>query len=207
MILHGDETGRTQRGNNNTYCQDNELSWVEWSWLDSGDSDPRRELLEFTGRVLALRRDHPVFRRRRFLGADAVQEGGDIAWFGVRGQAMTDADWAAGEARALAVFLDGERIAEPDERGRRIVDDSFLLFFNAQWEDVAFTVPSTPYPYAWLPELDTAQSSGPRLDGVPGRGIAAGSELVVAARSILVLRRPADGRTAELGRRRAEVPR
>ncbi|MFD0886082.1 glycogen debranching protein GlgX [Streptosporangium algeriense] len=182
MISHGDELGRTQLGNNNVYCQDNELSWVDWSdvrenWL----------LLEFTRRLARLRAGHPVFRRRRFFYGRPVRGSGDdlsdIAWFTPRGERMTDADWNVGYAKSLAVFLNGDAITEPDRRGRRIVDDSFLLLFNAHHDVIEFTIPKD-HGDMWVTEIDTAM---PII--VDTRVCRAGEEVPVTGRSVRVLRR------------------
>ncbi|SDQ93336.1 glycogen debranching protein GlgX [Thermostaphylospora chromogena] len=182
MLSHGDEMGRTQLGNNNAYCQDNELSWVDWS-----DAPENRMLLEFTENLSRLRREHPVFRRRRFFYGRPVRgsEDGlsDIAWLTPAGEKMTDADWNAGHARSLAVFLNGEAITEPDRRGRRIVDDSFLLLFNAHHEAIRFTIPKG-YGDMWATEIDTTVPVT-----VESRLCRAGEEVEVAGRSVRVLRR------------------
>jgi glycogen operon protein len=182
MLSHGDELGRTQQGNNNVYCQDNELSWVDWSdvrenWL----------LLEFTRKLAKLRADHPVFRRRRFFYGRPVRgsedELSDIAWLTPQGTRMTDADWNVGYAKSLAVFLNGEAITEPDRRGRRITDDSFLLLINAHHETIKFTIPED-YGDMWLTEIDTAMPI--TVDTPLCR---AGEGVPVAGRSMRVLRR------------------
>ncbi|WP_405145171.1 glycogen debranching protein GlgX [Sphaerisporangium sp. NBC_01403] len=182
MLSHGDELGRTQDGNNNAYCQDNEISWVDWSdvrenWL----------LLEFTQRLARLRRDHPVFRRRRFFFGRAVRGSGDeltdIAWLTPSGQEMADADWHNGYARSLCVFLNGEAITEPDRRGRRVVDDSFLLMFNAHHDIIRFTIPKD-FGEVWVPEIDTAVPIT-----IDSKLYRAGEEVPVAGRSVRVLRR------------------
>jgi glycogen operon protein len=183
MILHGDEMGRTQQGNNNVYCQDDELSWVDWD-LD----DANTELLEFARRVVHLRRDHPVFRRRRFF-AGAPDRGGesdlrDIAWFTPAGQHMSDSQWNEEFARAVMVFLNGDSIVEPDLRGEEIVDDSFLVLFNAQPEPTTFTLPGADYGRTWTVVLDTDH----QLE--LGDEIGSGSELTLAHRSTVVLSRP-----------------
>jgi isoamylase len=187
MICHGDETGRSQRGNNNVYCQDNELSWCGWT-LD----DTQRELLAFTQRVVALRREHPVFRRRRFFkgvshlgGADGI---GEIAWFTPSGTPMTEVDWTNGFARAVAVFLNGDALLAPDKRGQRVSDDSFLLVFNAHYENIEFTVPRHEYGTWWSVLLDTADDAGGSSD--TGDTFAPGDQVPVAARSLVVLCRP-----------------
>ena len=127
MLLAGDEMGRTQAGNNNAYCQDTQLSWLDWGLAAS-----EQDLLQFTETLAGLRRDHPVFRRRRFfLGQGPGSEKGDIVWLTPAGQVMTEADWRASYARSLAAFLNGEAISEPDPRGGKITDAKFLLLFNA----------------------------------------------------------------------------
>jgi glycogen operon protein len=187
MISHGDELGRTQHGNNNVYCQDNELSWVDWN-LDRW----QRELLAFTQRVVALRRDHPVFKRRRFFAGEAAKGGesdiGDIAWFSPGGRHMTHEDWAAGYARAIMVFFNGERLLSPDKRGQRILDDSFLLLFNGDVDPVEFVVPPEDYGSWWTVEVDTADEVG--SGSQPGDLLSPGDALKVEAKSVLLLRRP-----------------
>ena len=182
MICHGDEMGRTQGGNNNVYCQDNEISWVNWD-LSEQDND----LLEFTRTMMWLRRDHPVLRRRRFFTGDAGHGGeselGEIEWLTPAGESMTDQDWTTWYARAMMVFLNGEAIAEPDERGQRIVDDSFLVLINASDEDITFTLPGEGYAPTWKVALDTA----PAVDGDSDPVLAADDTVVVEARSMLFL--------------------
>ena len=180
MLAHGDELGRTQRGNNNVYCQDNELSWVDWE-LDK----ERTELLAFTQRLIALRNEHPVLRRRRFF-AGAAQHGGEseleeIGWLTPDGARMRDEDWNATYARSIMVFLNGQAIPEPDERGTRIVDDSFLVLLNADAASTDFTLPPPSYARLWTAVIDT--------DGTieVGATRAAGATLSVAGRSVIVL--------------------
>ncbi len=188
MVLHGDELGRTQGGNNNVYCQDNETSWMAWD-LD----EAQRDLLGFTKRVVALRRDHPVFRRRRFFAGEAPQDGqaADIAWFTPEGKNMSDTDWHHEHARSMLVFLNGDAIPEPDRRGERVFDDSFLIAFNAHHEPLTFVLPDEVYGEGWLVELDTHddQVGSVRL-AEPPPALPPGLEFVVADRSIVVLRRP-----------------
>ena len=182
MICHGDELGRTQRGNNNAYCQDNEISWIDWD-LDEQDND----LLEFTRTIMWLRRDHPVLRRRRFFTGDAGRGGeselGEIEWLTPAGESMTDQDWTTWYARAMMVFLNGEAIAEPDERGQRIVDNSFLVLINASDKDITFTLPGEGYSPTWKVALDTA----PAVDGDSDPVLAADDTVTVEARSMLFL--------------------
>jgi glycogen operon protein len=190
MILHGDELGRTQGGNNNVYCQDNEIAWVDW------DLEPwQRDLHEFSRRLVAMRRDHPVFRRRRFLGGDPGHGGesniGDIAWFKPSGEHMTDADWAQGQAKSLVVFLNGGAIPEPDRRGQRVVDDSFLIAFNADAEPTSFTIPGDAYGTGWLVHLDTTDDQVGIVSVFDDATILSpGDEFPVAGRSVVVLRSP-----------------
>jgi isoamylase len=154
MLAHGDEMGRTQQGNNNVYAQDNEISWVDWE-LDADQKD----LLTFTSALIALRRQHPVFRRRRFFGGDAAHGGesdlGDIEWLKPDGTRMDDADWNSGFARSVMVFLNGDAIPEPDALGRRITDDHFLLLFNAHNGPVDFHLPGRTFGSSWEVRLDT----------------------------------------------------
>ena len=183
MIAHGDELGRTQQGNNNVYCQDDELSWVDWE-LD----DERTGLLDFARRVVHLRRDHPVFRRRRFF-AGAPERGGesdlrDIAWLTPDGAHMSDAQWQEEFARAVMVFLNGDAIAEPDLRGEEIVDDSFLVLFNAQPEPTTFTLPDAEYGETWTVALDTDHQF------TVGDQLEHGAKVPLAHRSTVVLMRP-----------------
>ena len=184
MILHGDEIGRTQGGNNNGYCQDNEISWVDWDLTEE-----QTELLRFTQQLVALRSQHPVFRRRRFFAGDAGHGGEsplhDIAWFTPAGAHMTDRDWQQGDARAVAVFLNGSAIPEPSPRGEKIVDDSFLLLLNASHEPVEFVLPDHQYANLWTVVLDT--------DGrlIEDEELKAGSVAVLRGRSTAVLQRPA----------------
>jgi glycogen operon protein len=181
MLLGGDELGRTQGGNNNAWCQDNETSWYDWA------PDVSKELLlSFTRRLIELRRSHPVLRRRQFLHGREEEGSGlpDVWWFRTDGHRMTRADWADGH-RTLGMFLNGEEIATPGPAGERIVDDSFLLLFNAGHADVTFTVPNRRFGREWTLVLSTAD-----LDIVDGRfTVDAHSDLPVMARSVVILRR------------------
>ncbi|WP_189331611.1 glycogen debranching protein GlgX [Actinoplanes ianthinogenes] len=146
MIAHGDELGRTQQGNNNVYCQDNELSWVNWE--DAREEDV---LTHFTRLLLRLRAEHPIFRRRRFFTGSFADENKlpDIAWLRRDGEVMTDADWNTRSGMTMTVFLNGHGIPERDALGEEITDDSFLLLFNPLNEDVAFTLPPREYGKTW----------------------------------------------------------
>ena len=179
MLSHGDEIGRTQHGNNNAYCQDNPISWVDWE-LARRNAD----LLDFVRTLSRLRREHPVFRRRRFFQGALPGRGKqrDIAWLRPDGTLMEDADWGRGW-RALGVFLNGDAITEPDRMGRRIRDDSFLLLLNAGINDVQFTLPGPSYSAAWETVVDTAD---PEVAGCPY--LPAGSDVTVIDRSFLVLK-------------------
>jgi isoamylase len=182
MIAHGDERGRTQQGNNNVYCQDNELSWVKW------DAAPaKRELTGFTSRLVELRRDHPIFRRQRFFQGRPIRGSNidDIAWLRPDGQLMDDEDWNTGYARSIAVFLNGQGIPDRDSLGARVVDDSFLLLINAWHELITFALPDPDYAPGWRTVLDTAD---PRLLAPTQPVLAPSEEVEVADRSLRVLR-------------------
>ncbi len=181
MISHGDEIGRTQHGNNNGYCQDSPLTWIDWS-LEQTNSD----ILEFTRKVTALRTEHPVFRRRRFFDGRPVHTGGqirDIAWLTPSGNEMTDGDWNSGP-KCVAVFLNGDAIPEPNARGERVVDDSFLLCFNANGDAVDFLTPDGIYAHQWTVVLDSVDPTG-----ASDRVVSAGTAVTVAPHSLLVLQK------------------
>ncbi|WP_433464506.1 glycogen debranching protein GlgX [Spirillospora sp. CA-128828] len=197
MLLHGDEIGRTQGGNNNAYCQDNELSWVDWTGLrDDTFFDERGPLLDFVRRLSDLRTGHPVFRRRRFFRGDQrtrraragakPEDLPDLVWFTPGGTEMADKDWSAGFNKSLYVFLNGDAIGEPDRHGRQVRDDSFLLLFNAHDGDLPFTLPPAPYGQMWMKLLDTAD---PLLAEEESPVVKAGENVPAAARSVQVLRR------------------
>jgi glycogen operon protein len=188
MLLGGDEIGRTQQGNNNAYCQDNEVSWYDWEHAD-------QDLLAFTRRLIALRREHPAFRRRHFFQGRPVRgEARDLVWFTPEGVRMTDEDWRRGYAKSLGVYLDGEGMPSLDSRGRPIVDDSFFLLFNAHHEAVDFHVPENDgLPRAWYHVLDTAAADPFAVAHGEGRtedapSLAAGDVISVAVRALVVLR-------------------
>jgi isoamylase len=178
MLLAGDEIGRTQRGNNNAYCQDNELSWIDWEQADD-------DLLYFTLSLLAFRRAHPVFRRRRWFQGRPLHGRGvqDIAWFTPSGREMSDADWQVGFAKSLMVFLNGKAIPSRGPRGEAIVDDSFLLCFNAHYEPMTFHMPDRSFGARWHRVIDTGD---PDLRAVIPP-LAPAGELRVLDRSVVVL--------------------
>ncbi|WP_031094139.1 MULTISPECIES: glycogen debranching protein GlgX [unclassified Streptomyces] len=185
MLCHGDELGRTQRGNNNAYCQDNEISWVDWDLTGE-----QRALAEFTRCLIALRAAHPVLRRRRFFRGDtathAKQPLPDLMWLRPDAREMTDRDWQRGDAHTVGVFLNGDAIAERDSYGRRMVDDSFLLLVNGYWEPVVFRLPDDSFGERWATLIDTADP-----EGVPDeRERKAGTKVRVEARSLVLLSRP-----------------
>jgi isoamylase len=185
MLLAGDEMGRTQHGNNNGYCQDNEISWLDWSLLETN-----ADQVEFIRAVTRLRREHPVFRRRRFFHGTPIRGThdalSDITWFAPNGEEMTDADWETGFAKSVGVFLNGDAISEPDRRGGQITDDSFLMLFNAHHDPLAFVMPNGDFGKEWEVALDTAQ----RITARPGTtAVRAGVKVEIPARSVLVLKR------------------
>jgi glycogen operon protein len=181
MISHGDEFGRTQQGNNNVYCQDNELSWINWAQADT-------DLMKFTRAVSALRTAHPVFRRRRFFSGKPVGRRGaeglpDITWFAPDGSEMTEEDWESRFAKSIAVYLNGHGIPDLDVRGQRVTDDSFVLCFNAHHESIEFTLPPTDFGAAWVPVIYTADTATAQ----EAKPVTAGAKVAVDARSVMVL--------------------
>ena len=180
MVLHGDELGRTQQGNNNTYAQDSEISWVHWDWAD-------RPLTEFTAAITRLRREHPTFRRARFFDGRPVRRGEgeplpDIVWLTPDGSAMGPEDWDTSFGRAIGVFLNGNGIRGRDARGEKIHDLNFVLYFNAHDDIVEFTLPTDEYSPEWETVVDTA---GAGADSAPVR---AGQVIPVAGKALVVLR-------------------
>jgi isoamylase len=179
MLLGGDEIGRTQGGNNNGYCQDNDVSWFDWEKAD-------QPLLEYTRRLIQLRKDHPVFRRRRWFQGRPIHgsDVSDIAWFTPDGGEMTEEDWSNGFAKALGIFLNGEGLTAPDRQGKRVVDDSFYVLFNAHHEPLPVTLPKREWGQRWAKVLDTNESVPQESEQV----YEAGQQVPVAARSLVVLR-------------------
>jgi len=187
MVLMGDEVGRSQGGNNNAYCQDNEISWFDWDDLETG-----ADLLAFTTRLARLRREHPVFRRRRWFTGRSIRgaEIDDVGWLRPDGEPMTDEDWDAGFGRSLGMVLNGEAIPWPGPRGEPVVDDSFVLVLNAHHEDLTWTAPGQPWGEAWQAVLDTARPElDPDTDPDDTLEVKAGDTFEVTARSVQLLRR------------------
>jgi isoamylase len=191
MLLAGDEMGRTQLGNNNAYCQDNEVSWVDWE-----AAGKQQDLIDFTCTLSQLRRAHPVFRRRRFFSGQTAPADGahgglqDIVWLTPTGRQMTDNDWHTGYARSLGVFLNGDAITEPGPRGDTVRDQSFLLLFNAHREPVTFVLPGRRFGDAWDALIDTASTPGDSTITYQ-----AASSVVLAGRSVMILRGAEDAPT------------
>ena len=181
MLLGGDERGRTQHGNNNAYCQDNETTWFDWAHADT-------ELQDFTKRLIALRKAHAVFRRRRFLsGAEAS----GLRWFTPAGTEMTAADWSDENARAIALYLDGSDDPDRAEDGTWLLDDDFLVLVNAWWEPLEFVLPASREQASWRTEIDTYDPAAPGRSAAAPR--AAGDHVTVSPRSVVVLSDPRRG--------------
>jgi glycogen operon protein len=183
MLLGGDEFRRTQGGNNNAYCQDNDVTWLDWEHAD-------RDLLGFVRRVGALRRRHPVFRRRRwFQGKPLHGEGAsDIAWFAPTGEEMSDADWSVTFARCVGVFLNGDVADTSAQRVEQSGDGSFFLVLNAFWEGLEFVVPDGRFAQIWSPVIDTARETDPFFEDVDVNSpLIAGDRFYVEGRSAVLL--------------------
>ena len=182
MLCSGDEIGRTQGGNNNAYCQDNEISWVDWTL-----SKPQQALLTFTRGLIALRQKHPVFRRRRFFQGRRIRgmEVKDLYWLRPDGKEMTDEDWAQGYVRCLGVRLAGDAMEEKDAKGRPLLDETFLVLLNAHHEPRPFTLPAHKRGVRWQPVFDTASYD---MNGKPVTLFRGGDQYDLEARSLAVLR-------------------
>ncbi|OHB67517.1 MAG: glycogen debranching enzyme GlgX [Planctomycetes bacterium RBG_13_62_9] len=181
MILGGDEIGRTKRGNNNTYCQDNEISWLDWEHADDN-------LKEFTARLIHLRRDHPVFHRRGWYQGRSIRGSvalDDIGWFRPDGSGMSAEDWQQGYIKMVQIFLNGD-LGYVDKRGERVQDDDFLILFNAHDEDVFFHMALTDQERPWQIVLNTSTRIE---DGEEGEKQAEGMEIKAEGRSVIVLTR------------------
>ncbi len=196
MLLAGDEIGHTQQGNNNGYCQDNEISWIDWEGIKT--RNPEDDLRAFVQKVIALRRSHPVFRRRSFFQGRAIKGAGikDILWLRPDGREMTDEQWNQENARTLGVFFSGSAVDEVDERGLLITDENFLLLMNANYEAVPFSLPTTASGMMWGRLIDTCFSGG----NDPDLPYEAGGEYPLQPRSLALLielqARPSPPRTA-----------
>ena len=204
MLLGGDEMGRTQGGNNNGYAQDNEISWIDWSLREEN-----ADLVALTANLADFRRNHPVFRRRRWFQGRPIhgETVTDIGWFAPDGTDMSDEDWDSGFAKSIGVFLNGDAIPAPDPRGEKITDDSFLILFNAHHEELPFTIPNRDWGDHWVVVLDTDDlplrpgndggaggTGGPTtVTWEPGLGegepVKKGEQIKVGGRSVVVLRR------------------
>jgi isoamylase len=182
LLLGGDEMGRTQQGNNNAYCQDNEITWLDWA-----NADPA--LTEFAKNLIAFRLAHPVFRRRRFL---AGAEASELRWFTPVGAPMDGADWADPNARAIALYLDGSDDPDWAADGTLLLDDDFLVLVNSWWEPLGFVVPQTRAGAQWHAEIDSYDPAA--AEAVKCR---ASDQVTVGPRSIIVLRSPLSTSRAE----------
>lgn len=178
MLLHGDEIGRTQGGNNNAYCQDNEISWVDWRNIDDS-------LLHFTQKLIRYRKDHPVFRRRGWFQGRPIRGAkvNDITWFTPDGDAMADENWDHSWAKSLGVFLNGASIPNPNPRGEPVIDDNFYLIYNAHDEPLTFVLPERAWGEYWDLELDTSVGWMDEPKTYQAR-----AEVKVASRSVMVFR-------------------
>ncbi|WP_179413519.1 glycogen debranching protein GlgX [Mucilaginibacter sp. E4BP6] len=175
MLVAGDEFGRTQNGNNNAYCQDNEISWLNWDGMD-------KELLEFTQKLIALRKDHPAFRRRRWFKGQPIKEGiEDIAWFLPEGTEMSDENWTNDYAKSLAVFLNGKGLHYLDPKGQDVIDDNFYLVFNAHHEPLDYIIPEKLRGEEWIMVLDTGEKEPDNKES------SAKEKITVSGRSIILL--------------------
>ena len=187
-LLAGDELGRTQQGNNNAYCQDNPISWVDWSNVDE-------DLQEFTERLIRFRHQHPVFRRRRWFQGQPIHGGekDDIAWFNHMGEQASEELWGREIIQTLGVFLNGESFPNPNARGEPVTDDSFYLIFNAHFEAMDFILPPNHWGLRWLKVLDTVQGwlQGEGEDAHDASRLEAGASLAVLPRSLVLLQRQA----------------
>jgi glycogen operon protein len=181
MILGGDEFGRTQRGNNNSYCQDNELSWVNWEFNPAD-----RELLAFVCRLIEIRRGHSTFRRSSFFQGRPIKGVGikDITWLTPDGGEMTDEEWDQSSARGLGMSLAGGAIGEDDQRGQPLSDDDFILLLNSHHERIDFALPVLPSASVWSVLIDTSADDGGAADE---RSFRSGERFPLEGRSLVLL--------------------
>ncbi|MBA4057405.1 MAG: glycogen debranching enzyme GlgX, partial [Marivirga sp.] len=180
MLVAGDELGRTQRGNNNAYCQDNEISWLNWIGADL-------DLLKFVKDLITLRKEHPVFCRRKWFQGRPVKGRGleDISWFLPEGIEMTDDHWQHDFAKSLGVYLNGKGIHTTTLKGKRVMDDSFYIIFNAHHEPLDFKLPPCHYGKKWVTILDSSMRKLDKADTFGPEGI-----VHAQARSVVVLKYP-----------------
>lgn len=180
MLVAGDEMSRTQGGNNNAYCQDNEVSWLNWPEADA-------ELLRFSQQLIHLRKNHPVFRRRRWFQGQPIRGIGveDIAWFLPAGTEMTEENWNHDYAKSLAVYLNGKGIRTLGPKGEHVIDDNFYVIFNAHYEELTFTLPPDKYGTQWIKILDTNKSFIEE-DGI----YKAGETIQIEGRTVVLLQQP-----------------
>ncbi len=185
MILGGDEFSRTQRGNNNAYCQDNEISWFDWTLVADNEA-----LTQFVASLARLRAKHPVLRRRNFFQGQPVfgESVSDIAWMKPDGSLMKDEDWTKGFAKSITIFLNGDQIEGLDERGDRVLDDSFLVMFNAHYGSLSFSIPDDRFGMQWEVMFDTAVGVFERRQG-SGTTLKPGDQIELEDRSLVLLRR------------------
>lgn len=179
MLVAGDESGRTQQGNNNAYCQDNEISWIDW-----GNAD--KELMEFVKKIIRLRRSHPAFCRQRWFQGQPIKGVGieDIAWFLPEGTEMTEENWNTGFAKSMAIYLNGKGLHSIGAKGENITDDSFYIIFNAHYEALNYILPQEKYGRHWCKLLDT----GRNYLEENGEQFAPGQEIYIEGRSIVLLK-------------------
>ena len=185
MLFGGDEFGKTKQGNNNTYCQDNELSWLQWELDEEG-----RDLLAFTSFLIALRRQHPIFRRKSFFRGHKLSGRGvrDIHWFRPDGREMRVKEWNESFARSVGMLLVGDAIHDLDGNGEKIIDDSFLILLNAHWEPIEFRLPKS-LKGKWVPVLDTNIAAS----GLPEQGVPPSAPYLLEGRSLVLFRLSVEG--------------
>jgi glycogen operon protein len=181
MLVMGDELSRTQQGNNNAYCQDNKLSWVDWIHADN-------KLLSFTKKIIEFRKNHPTFSRRRWFQGRPIKgmDLEDIIWFLPDGSGMSEEHWNNSYAKSLAVFLNGRGIHTRGPKGELILDDSFYIIFNAYYDSLLYKLPSEKYGSQWTKIIDTFESRAGEEDGT----FAPNEEVLIQGRSIVVYKNP-----------------
>jgi glycogen operon protein len=181
MLVAGDEISRTQRGNNNAYCQDNAISWINWEHADS-------DLLQFTQKLIGLYKKHPVFTRRRWFQGQPVKGIGleDIRWFLPEGDEMTEENWNHDFAKSLAVYMNGHGLRSLDEKGRKIIDNSFYIIFNAYEGDLNYKLPPDKYGDEWIKVLDTHEN----YISEDGEKYGPEDTIKVHGRSVVLLKQP-----------------